>query len=263
MGPGMPEVCLVDVPQTVAYPTPNSSRTLLYIETTYCRPASKDERPTDFPQTMPHAKPMQRGPDFASRRRVVVRRASMGGWSQDGEVEGIRVKWGGGDGTAFASRRRIVVRQPLPFGIDLENKISGSNDGLEDYSSVVKRNFGPRWSTSNSWIEKLANLTAVQFPLQYLPRDHAVFVPKIRKSLPEPWSGGGCPHNPLRIFLKEERRAERRGLRHKEDYLSQKIEVSTIKLLKRKQDKANMGAGLVKDVEVLVDEAKFIIGWSK
>ncbi|KAK0444237.1 uncharacterized protein EV420DRAFT_1648930 [Desarmillaria tabescens] len=49
--------------------------------------------------------------------------------------------------------------------------------------------------------------------------------------------------------------------RHRAD--SQKIEASTIKLLKRKLDKANMGAGLVKDVEVLVDEAKFIIGRSK
>ncbi|KAK0186532.1 hypothetical protein F5146DRAFT_1066272 [Armillaria mellea] len=47
-------------------------------------------------------------------------------------------------------------------------------------------------------------------------------------------------------------------LRYRTD--CQKIEDDTTKLLKRKLAKANMGAGLVKDIEVLIDEAKFIVG---
>ncbi|KAK0199821.1 hypothetical protein DFS33DRAFT_195861 [Desarmillaria ectypa] len=50
-------------------------------------------------------------------------------------------------------------------------------------------------------------------------------------------------------------------LQHRTD--SQKNEDGTTKLLKRKLDKADMGAGLVKDIEVLLDEAKFIVGRSK
>ncbi|KAG7440464.1 uncharacterized protein BT62DRAFT_584596 [Guyanagaster necrorhizus] len=43
---------------------------------------------------------------------------------------------------------------------------------------------------------------------------------------------------------------------------SQKIEDGAAKFLQRKLDKASMGAGLVKDIEALLDEAKFIIGQS-
>ncbi len=49
-------------------------------------------------------------------------------------------------------------------------------------------------------------------------------------------------------------------VRHRTD--CQEIEDGTAKLLKRKLAKANMGAGLVKDIEVLLDEAKFIVGRS-
>ncbi|KAK0235184.1 hypothetical protein EDD85DRAFT_68929 [Armillaria nabsnona] len=64
-----------------------------------------------------------------------------------------------------------------------------------------------------------------------------------------------APSLPLSIASYEES-----ILRHRTD--CQEIEDGTPKLLKRKLAKANMGAGLVKDIEILLDEAKFIVGRS-
>ncbi|KAK0495661.1 hypothetical protein EDD18DRAFT_1170256 [Armillaria luteobubalina] len=49
-------------------------------------------------------------------------------------------------------------------------------------------------------------------------------------------------------------------LRHRAD--GQKIEDAATALLKRKLAKTNMGTGIVKDIEVLLDEAKFVVGRS-
>ncbi|KAK0475896.1 hypothetical protein IW261DRAFT_463753 [Armillaria novae-zelandiae] len=98
---------------------------------------------------------------------------------------------------------------------------------------------------------------------QTLKASQAVNMPKLLQDLEHlilsidkrRWITVLAPSLPLSIESYEEPL-----LRHRAD--CQKIEDDTTKLLKRKLAKANMGTGLVKDIEVLLDEAKFIIGRS-